>query len=53
MTHHRTQAVDNHGTVYQQPGKPLAAPEINASEGLTAVLLLAGMLAVLMGKRRA
>lgn len=51
MTHHHTSAVDSHGTVYQV--KPLAAPEINPSEGLTAVLLLAGMLAVLMGKRRA
>ena len=53
MTHHHTNGVDSHGTVYQQPGKPLAAPEINADAGLTAVLLLAGVLAVLVGKRKA
>jgi hypothetical protein len=38
-----------HGTTVYQ--KPLQAPEIDPNAGLTAVLLLAGILAVMMGKR--
>jgi hypothetical protein len=50
MTHHHTNAATSDGTVYN---KPVQAPEINADAGLTAVLLLAGVLAVLVGKRKA
>jgi uncharacterized protein (TIGR03382 family) len=41
---------DSHGQI--QTDTPVQAPELNASEGFTAVLLLAGLLAVLMGRRR-
>lgn len=41
---------DSHGTI--QTDKPLAAPEIDPSSGFTAVLFLAGILAVLVGRRR-
>ncbi|MDR5726384.1 MAG: hypothetical protein RB191_02835 [Terriglobia bacterium] len=43
---------DSHGTI-QTDSKPMQAPEIDPGTALTAILLLAGMLAVLMGKRRA
>jgi hypothetical protein len=49
MTHHHHTAVDSHGNV--QPGQTVQAPEIDPSAGLSAVLLLAGLLAVLVGKR--
>ena len=42
---------DNHGTI-QTDGKPLPAPEINPTEGVSALLLLAGLLAVICGSRR-
>lgn len=50
-SHHHTNAVDSHGTVYQNPGETLQAPEIDPSTGFTAILLLAGLLAVLVGRR--
>lgn len=49
MTHHHTNAVTSHGTVYQTP---VQAPEIDPGTGLTAALLLAGLLAVIVGRRR-
>jgi uncharacterized protein (TIGR03382 family) len=48
-SHHHTNAVDSHGTVYE---KPVQAPEIDPSVGFTAILFLAGVLAVLVGRRR-
>jgi hypothetical protein len=50
MTHHHHTAVDASGHILPSTVK---APEINPSEGFAAVLLLAGMLAVLVGRRRA
>jgi hypothetical protein len=41
---------DANGTI-KTDGKPVAAPEIDPSAGFTAVLLLVGILAVLMGRR--
>lgn len=55
MTHHHTNAVDSHGTVYQVPGhggETLQAPEIDPGNALGPMLLLAGMLAVLAGRRK-
>lgn len=50
FSHHT--AVDAHGKIIEVPAKPLQAPEISPDAGLTAVLLLAGTLAVLVGRRR-
>jgi hypothetical protein len=42
---------DSHGTIHPIPPHTVAAPEIDPSAGFTAVLLLAGLLAVLTGRR--
>lgn len=55
MTSHHRNAVDSHGTVYQDPGhhgQTMQAPEIDPGTALGPLLLLAGMIAVLTGRRR-
>lgn len=51
-SHHHHQAVGSNGQMLAQPDPlPLQAPEINASESISALILLAGMLAVLAGRQ--
>ena len=54
MFFHHANKVDPHGTVYQLPPKPntLQAPEMSTQGFIPAVLLLAGLLAVMFGRRR-
>lgn len=42
--------VNSQGHIVQTP-QPVAAPEINPSEAGTALLLLAGLIAIICGKR--
>lgn len=53
MTHHHTSAATLQGTVYHAPTPSTAikAPEIDPGAGFAAVLLLAGTLAVITGRR--
>lgn len=51
MTHHHNNAVTAHGTVIASPLTVVKAPEIDPTAGFSAVLLLAGVLAVIMGRR--
>jgi hypothetical protein len=46
--------VDGHGEIHPITHHPetVSAPEMNAGSGLTAITLLAGLLAVLIGERR-
>ena len=50
-SHHHHQTVGSNGQLAQPDPMPVKAPEINASESVSALLLLAGMLTVLLGRR--
>lgn len=55
MLFHHNNKVDPHGTVYQDPvhqPQTVQAPEMSASGLVPSLILVAGMLAVIFGKRR-
>ena len=53
MTHHHPQQVSPLGEIHEQFGHTdrIQAPELNPSQGFSAILLLAGLLAVILGRR--
>jgi hypothetical protein len=48
--HHGHTTAD--GGIQPNPGQPTVAPELNASAGMTAVIILACVLAIVRGQRR-
>jgi hypothetical protein len=53
MTHHHPQQATPHGEIQEHFGhtERVQAPELNPGEGLGALLLFVGILAVILGRR--